>query len=80
MFKAPLITDAHPSYTLGDTILPQDAQRRSPVFRHTCINYLAPRTCRFVVRRPIDFVKLGHFLINSIDQISSLARPPKKLG
>ena len=80
MFTAPFITAAHPSYTVGEAILPQDDQRLGPVFRHTRIKYLAPCMYRFAVRRPVDFVKLGHLLIDDIDRISSLARTPENLG
>ena len=50
------------------------------MFRHTRIKYPAPRTCRFVVQRPDGFMKLVHFLINDIDQISGLSRPPANFG
>ena len=76
MFTAPFITAAHPSYAFVDTILPWDAQRWGPVLRHTRIKYPAPRTCRFAVRSLVNFVKLGHLLIDYIYQISGLARPP----
>ena len=80
MFTAPFITAAHPSYTVGDTILPWDDKRRGPVLCHTRIKYPDPCTCRFAVQRPVDFAKLGHLLINDIDQISGLAWPPANFG
>ena len=76
MFTAPFITAAHPSYAVVDTILPRDAQWRPPVFSHTRSKHPGPRTCRLAVRRPVNFIRLSHFLIHDIDQISGLARPP----
>ena len=39
-----------------------------------------PRTCRFAVWRPFDFVNLGHLLIDDIDWISGLAWTPANFG
>ena len=80
MFTAPFINATYPSYAVGDAILPRDAQQQVPVFRHTCIKYLAPCACRFAVRRPVDLVKLGHLLFDDIDRISGLARPTANFG
>ena len=80
MFTTPFITAIHPSYAVGDTILPQDAQWQKTAFRHTRIKYPATCTCRFAVWRPFDLMKLGHLLINNINRISGLARPSANFG
>ena len=80
MFTVPFITDAHPSYTVGDVILPWDAHQWKPVNRYTRIKYPFPYMWCFAVLRPFDFVKLGHFLIDDIDQIYGLAWPPANFG
>ena len=80
MFMATIITSTHPSYVVVDSILPRDDQQRGPVLWHTRIKYPDPRTYRFAVRCPVDFVKLGNFLIDDIDRISGFARPPENFG
>ena len=80
MFMAPFIAAAHPYYAVIDAILPRDSQQRVPVLHHTRIKYPAPCTCRFAVRCPVNFVKLGHLLIDDINRISVLARPPASFG
>ena len=34
----------------------------------------------YSVRCPVDFVKLGHFMIDDIERISDLAWPPANFG